>query len=426
MRRAVSNMFEQLGDKAKGALGEISDGIAPVQTRDYPALGFDPAPGTVPTVTSLATDFSRVASSLGDAYQTLTSVGRDGSFWQGEAAQNFHAKLGELPGYLDKAHRSLGDAAKTLDEWASDLNSLQRTATDYEAQAQQALQRLNQAKQNPDLKLAGHQFDNEQDLANAQRRLNAAAAELNEAGRELDEIRDLAKRLRTQHQGLVSEIAAALRRAKEEAPEEPGLLERVGEALAGLVDGLKDVANQVWNFVKSHANLIAALSDVISDVSAVLGVAGLCLDALPPVGEILGVISSGLSAVALVGHVTAKAAGADVPWETIAADGIGVVSLGIGGAAAKAGKAGVDALEAFCKGAGVGAAIDGLGIPFLGKYLGHDGSSTIVDDFNSYWKPRNAAEAAADALIPGFAVGDAFYRAVEEGNKKDQQARGHH
>lgn len=92
---------------------------------EYPALGFDPAPGATERVASLATDLGSVASELGAAEQALTSIGRSSGIWQGEAAETFHEKLGELPDYLDKANRSLGDAARTLDQWSADLNSMQ-------------------------------------------------------------------------------------------------------------------------------------------------------------------------------------------------------------------------------------------------------------------------------------------------------------
>jgi hypothetical protein len=132
-----------------------------------------------------------------------------------------------------------------------------------------------------------------------------------------------------------------------------------------------------------------------------------------------------LSGVALVGHLTAKyGGGANVSGETIAADGIGLATLGIGGAEIKAGKAGMEGLEAACKGAGWGAAIDGVGIPLLGHYVSGDGTPTIFDDFNHYWRPRNLTELEMDA-IPGAPIVGAFARAVEEGNKEDQKQEHH-
>ena len=65
------------------------------------------------------------------------------------------AFVGKLPGYLSKATSSLGDAGKALDGWSDDLSSMQKTAADYEQQAENAVRSVNQAKSNPDLDLAG-------------------------------------------------------------------------------------------------------------------------------------------------------------------------------------------------------------------------------------------------------------------------------
>lgn len=129
--------------------------------RDYPALGFDPAPGATERVGALAADLGSVATELGAAQQALTSIGHSSGIWQGDAAEAFHDKLGELPEYLEKANRSLGDAARALDQWSADLSSMQRTAARYEAEATQMLQRLQAAESSPDLGLAGQTFPDE-------------------------------------------------------------------------------------------------------------------------------------------------------------------------------------------------------------------------------------------------------------------------
>ncbi|MGH3766003.1 MAG: putative T7SS-secreted protein [Pseudonocardiaceae bacterium] len=199
--------------------------------RGYPALGFDPAPGATERVGSLAADLGSVATELGAAEQALTSIGRSSGIWQGEAAEAFHDKLGELPDYLDKAHRSLGDAARTLDQWSADLTSMQTTATQYEAEAVQALRRLQSAESNPDLGLTGQTFSDGAALAQAQARYDAATAQLTIASQELAAIRELGRRLLTQHEELVREVADALRRAKDEAPKEPGFFSRLASDL---------------------------------------------------------------------------------------------------------------------------------------------------------------------------------------------------
>lgn len=100
---------------------------------DYPVLGFDPAPGTVATVQSVASDYQQVSAKMGEAHQALTKIGRQEGLWEGKAAEAFAGTVGELPRYLDQAHRSLGGAAKTLTQWSEQLTSLQQRAYPHTA-----------------------------------------------------------------------------------------------------------------------------------------------------------------------------------------------------------------------------------------------------------------------------------------------------
>jgi uncharacterized protein YukE len=88
-----------------------------VTGNSYPALGFDPAPGTVNAVQSLAENLQKVAVDIGQAHDRLDNIGKDKGIWQGKAAQAFEQKVGPLPDYLHKANQSLGDAGKVLGQW---------------------------------------------------------------------------------------------------------------------------------------------------------------------------------------------------------------------------------------------------------------------------------------------------------------------
>ncbi|CAM4202957.1 flagellar export protein FliJ [Kibdelosporangium persicum] len=294
----------------------------------YPAIGFNPAPGTVGSVTSVADNMSTVAKELNEAYTSLTSIGRGGSVWEGEAASGFQGKVGELPDYLDKARRSLGDASKVLQDWAADLESMQRTAQDYEAQAKKALQAVRNAENNPDLGLAGQMFDTEEALRTAQQRFDQAKQQLTNAENDLTAIREQAKRLLEQHQELADRVADALRRAKDEAPEEPGFFDRIGEALSDIVDGVKELAGDVWNFVKEHADVIAKIGTVLSAVGNVLGVVAIATCWIPGVNAVTATAAAVVSGAAAGTKLLAKAAGADVSWTSIGMDAIGVIPGG--------------------------------------------------------------------------------------------------
>jgi phage shock protein A len=294
----------------------------------YPALGFNPAPGNVGTVGSLASNFVTVSSHLQQARDAMMKAGQVGGFWEGDAADDFHKDIGQLPDYLDKATQSLGDAGKALDSWANDLTSMQGTAADYERQAEDAIRQVNQAKSNPDLQLAGQEFDTQQALQQAQQRLNTAENSLNQAQGDLNAIRQQASRLFSQHQDLVKQVEDALNKAKDEAPDKPGFWSSIGNAFGSAFHGLEDLAKNTWDFVKKHANVIAKVGDVLSAVGTVLSIAAAATAEIPIVGEVVEGVSIGVNASALGAHALAKAAGANVSNATLAQDAIGLIPGG--------------------------------------------------------------------------------------------------
>lgn len=307
-------------------LGSLADQrMSASDTATYPALGFNPAPGNVGTVSSLARNFLNVSTSLGQARDAMEKAGQTGGFWEGDAANAFHKDLGKLPDYLSKATSSLGDAGKALDGWSDDLSSMQRTATDYEQQAENAVRSVNQAKANPDLDLAGQQFDTGPALQQAQSKLDAATQALNQAQGELNAIRQQAQRLLSQHQDLVQQVEDALNKAKDEAPDKPGFWSGIGNAISGALGDIGDLASKTWNFVKQHADVIAKIGDVLSDVGTVLSIAAAATAAIPIVGEVVEGVSIGVNASALAAHGLAKAAGANVSDKTLAMDALGMI-----------------------------------------------------------------------------------------------------
>src|SRR5690606_40877691 len=55
-----------------------------MSTRDFDALGFDPAPGEPEKITALADRYRRVAESLGEAHEALPRIGNSDGLWQGK------------------------------------------------------------------------------------------------------------------------------------------------------------------------------------------------------------------------------------------------------------------------------------------------------------------------------------------------------
>jgi hypothetical protein len=381
-----------------------------MSTRDFPALGFDPAPGDLDGVTDLAVKYRAVSTDLTEADDALRQIVRKQGIWQGEASEAFARRIGPLPQYLEGAARSMGDAGSALEAWSRDLGELQKRAADLEARAEAAARAAEEARANPDFALANRTFPDQPSLQIAQRLLDNAGHQLQTAIDGCQNIQDAAKQLQQEHTEAAGLVAELLRKAKELAPDEPDVLDKltdaVGGALGDLTNAYADGVGQAWDFVQDHAELISKLSDVTGDVGNVLG---LVSEFLPdPAKEIVGGVAVGFSAAATVGHVTAGLAGADVAPETIGFDLAGAVTTIAG--------------EALPGAAGIGAKALGLGL--VGAQFQTDAGTEMaglnfegpIDDFKNYWMPKDMKQAAVSALTP---AGVAFWNAAEAGVQAD-------
>ncbi|KQV11657.1 MULTISPECIES: hypothetical protein [unclassified Kitasatospora] len=390
--------------------------------RDFPALGFDPTPGEPGRIDALVLQLTTSAKYLEDAHATLTRAVSGDAGWQGDAASGFTAKIQPLPRQLEIARQSFDRAARELDRWGADLAGLKSKAHAYEDSAQAAKDRLKRAKDNPDLDLVNVLFTDGDQLADAERRLASAAREVDSAEDELADLRRQAAELSALHEDLSEKCAAALRAAAEEAPDGPGLLARVGESIEQVAMLQIKAGQEVVKFVQDHANSIAAVGDVFSTVSAVTGLVGATLDAIPggaiiggPVGIASGV--NGLAAFAL--HGVAKAGGADVSWGKLGEDAISSLTFGIG----KTAEAGTEAsLGVVAVARGAKPASDQVG-GFLDLKELAGGAETL-----EYFVPRNDRQKAELSLgfLPVIGttmmLAPAYENAWKAGVEKDRQA----
>ncbi|MEV4142904.1 putative T7SS-secreted protein [Amycolatopsis sp. NPDC049691] len=384
--------------------------------RDFPALGFDPAPGDLDGVTDLAGKYRAVSTDLTEADDALRQIVRKQGSWQGEASEAFTRRIGPLPQYLEGAARSMGEAADALEQWSQDLGDLQKRANDLEARAEAAAKAAEAARANPDLALANRTFPDQQSLQIAQRLLDNASQHLQSAMDGCQNVQDAAHQLQQEHTDAASRVAEALRKAKDLAPEEPDVLDKlsdaVGGALVDLSNALADGADQAWDFVQDHAELISKLSDVVGDIGNGLGILSDVLP--PPADEVTGAIATGMGLAALSGHALAKAAGADVAPETLAFDAMGAATSlagmvpGVPTWALKLSTYGLPA-EQLAGEAAAGA----TGKSFEGPW----------SDFTDYWLPKDAGQwaAASSAIFAGPApwVAVALGNATEAGVQAD-------
>lgn len=379
-----------------------------MSTREFPALGFDPAPGDLDGVTDLAGKYRAVSTDLTEADDALRQIVRKQGIWQGEASEAFTRRLGPLPKYLEGAARSMGEAADALERWSQDLGDLQKRAADLEARAEAAAKAAEQARANPDFALANRSFPDQQSLQIAQRLLDNAGQQLQTAIDGCQNVQDAAKQLQQEHADAAGRVAEALRKAKELAPDEPGLLDKLGEAMGGvlgdLTNTLADGVDQAWDFVQDHAELLSKLSDAMGDMGNALGFVG---EFLPePAGAMVGAVATGMGVGALAGHATASLAGADVAPETLIFDGVGAVTSLVGTFAPP----------------GVGGVMKGLGYGAVGAQFQADAGARMIGadfegpigDFVNYWMPKDPGQAAA--VAGSLVAGPAPWAAVALGN----------
>jgi hypothetical protein len=104
--------------------------------REFPALGFDPAPGEPASLDALGHDVARHARSLAAGSQRAATIRATG--WVGQAADAFAADIAPLPGDLDRAADAFGMVTSALGAYAHELEAAQRHADTLEQRATQA------------------------------------------------------------------------------------------------------------------------------------------------------------------------------------------------------------------------------------------------------------------------------------------------
>ncbi|GAA2397310.1 hypothetical protein GCM10010420_23980 [Streptomyces glaucosporus] len=322
-----------------------------MSAEDFPTIGFDPAPGKLSSIDDLTEKLSKTADGLKKAHDTLVEIGKSGgqgSAWEGEAAEAFSKKVGELPKYLDDSHDALSKAAKHLKDWRARLAEYQETARDYEARAKAAKDRqtaaeaerskavtaYDSAANDPALGYAGQIYTDQDALNKAQARYDAAADRLRRAGDALDtatgkvekakeELEALIKKaedLLEEHQDCARRIASRLRKANGNAPD-TGFFESVADAF-------KKLGNKFQEWCEEHADLLKTIGDWLSIASTALGILALATVWFPPLSGALALAGGVTSLGALATHGAAKYGGADIKASTLIFDGIGVLPFG--------------------------------------------------------------------------------------------------
>ena len=318
----------------------------------YPSLGWNPVPGVPEQVTSLHRKVKSAADTLTNCHRQIEYLLSASSSWQGDAASAFRDTLdGDLKTAMRNAGQSLDKAAAALSTWEGELTSHRELAKKYDdaarenkADADKARTRYDQAKENPDLKLAGKEYPSQAEadaatarLRTAERELNEATTHLNNANTAYNDVISKAKELEGTHTDAAEAVARSLDEADDKlAPKEPGWFDK---ALSAIGEGLKAVGE----FLVEHAGTIGAIA----------GLLALLPTPLAPVFAGIAVVASGVSMAknlasedfrdALAGDYGLKEGA--FAWASMVGDGLGMVP-GVGALARAGSEAGLAAAVA--------------------------------------------------------------------------------
>ena len=272
---------------------------------DFPALGFDPAPGDAAALAAAAGAWLTLSEQLAQEAQGVAAL-HSGLTWTGRAASACVERLHVVPADLETASSACRSAARALSHYADELTRLQRSAADLEASAARHLAAARNATSNDD--------------AHA-------------ASRELARIVHAATALHDDALARAREAAAVLAAARADAPHSPGWFHRM---LHDLGNELHHVAHTMRELVVRYAPQISAAAAWCSKAASALAEVGFFVSLVPGIGDAAGGVlltaSISLGALSMAGHAALAAAG-EGTWKAVAFDGaalaVAVVSKGM-------------------------------------------------------------------------------------------------
>jgi hypothetical protein len=288
----------------------------------FPHIGWDPTPGNVEDTRDLAKRIGKLAGELGTALSELERI--ECGAWKGKTAIAFTDYIGQdVTPLIRKSHDSFDKASRALHHWANQLDGFQERADRLEKEAGEKLSAKADAQAKADQKGDGKGSD-----------------ELGKASSAVDGVIQRVHDLEEEYRQAARKISKELDKAGDIAPDEPGFWDKLGSGIANAWDATGD-----W--LQDHADLIKAIGDVLSDITAVLGLLAIVTLPFPPLAAIFGTAALIGSGLALATHGIAKAAGADVSWMTLGTDALGLMpGIGMFGKGIKVAGESAEAAEA--------------------------------------------------------------------------------
>ncbi|MEV7321791.1 putative T7SS-secreted protein [Streptomyces sp. NPDC093970] len=306
--------------------------MAEARIEDFPALGFLPCPGDHTVADDVARTVRGTAKALDDICQVLHGTGVGD--WKGKAAEAFRERFDDdFRPRMDDARDSFAQAAEVLGDWAAYMERRQKDAVRLESRAAEVHGQLTSAKDKAsriDRAESGlvddkAKRDRKTQVQNAKGAVSAKEAEL-------EELRHQGHRMSDDYHTFGKEIAGRLQSAMDIAPNEPGIWDRLGNALEGLGKALADLPEEVGQLLSDVGDWIKSHADWITVAASVVGVIAIFCPALAP-------LAIGLSALAFFAHASAYGVEGLWPptggnignWLTLGGDALGMVP-GVGAA----------------------------------------------------------------------------------------------
>lgn len=315
----------------------------------WPGLGFNPAKGDTEALGFLASDVKAVGEELDELHELIKKAGEQGSWWEGEAAERFSKKLGELPKYLKQGTDSMQECAKALRGWQSKLETFQQRAEKLESDAVEARKRADE--KNAHHRALYDKYEGSFGVSMDAEKADSINAQLENARREamaandrLDELIRQGESIHANWKDRAGDAERAILEASENHPPDLGFWDRMADSLKGAWDGFKD-----W---------LVDNADLLSNISAGLGAAALALQFIPVVGNVAGgvlAVAAGVCAAgAMAGHWMGNARGNGTPGWKVGLDAFGVLpGIGAAGKLIKPATTGGGRFVQFAKEAGL-------------------------------------------------------------------------
>lgn len=255
---------------------------------NYENLGFDPAPGDPDRGQEMVRKLRQATNALAQMEDALSGTGTND--WEGHAATAFYGLVDDdLKPRVKDAHQSFSNASRALDRWLINLEDYKGRADQLEIEAEVARRNVSSA-QTSLAGLGAAPKDDPEALKVFEKQKTTRGDSVTDNQGVLDDVIRRAHSLAGEASISATTTAGALKTAMDVAPDEPGLFDKIGDALEGIVEFLGDVIEYVKD------NWWDLLHQLVSICATILSIASIFFPALAPFALVLVVVDMLMSA----------------------------------------------------------------------------------------------------------------------------------